>query len=81
MKFGVIISRKVTDRSSSHPYAKLYSYLNEMEDLGYDMGWCGQHRFSLSTAFFLTPTGVPNTDGQVRELRLFAKEVMPLLNA
>jgi alkanesulfonate monooxygenase SsuD/methylene tetrahydromethanopterin reductase-like flavin-dependent oxidoreductase (luciferase family) len=51
MKFGVIISRKMIDRSSSDPYGRLYSYLNEMEDLGYDMGWCGQHRFSPSTAF------------------------------
>jgi alkanesulfonate monooxygenase SsuD/methylene tetrahydromethanopterin reductase-like flavin-dependent oxidoreductase (luciferase family) len=51
MKFGVMISRKMIDRGSSDPYAKLYSYLNEMEDLGYEMGWCGQHRFSSSTAF------------------------------
>ena len=28
---------------------------------------------------FLTPTGVPNPDQQVKELRLFAKEVMPYL--
>ncbi len=51
MKFGVMISRKMIDRGSSDPCARLYSYLNEMEDLGYDMGWCGQHRFSSSTAF------------------------------
>ena len=51
MKFGVIISRKMIDRGSADPYGRLYSYLNEMEDLGYDMGWCGQHRFSSSTAF------------------------------
>lgn len=51
MKFGVIISRKMIERSSSEPYGRLYSYLNEMEDIGYDMGWCGQHRFSSSTAF------------------------------
>jgi alkanesulfonate monooxygenase SsuD/methylene tetrahydromethanopterin reductase-like flavin-dependent oxidoreductase (luciferase family) len=51
VKFGVIISRKMIDRSSSDPYGRLSSYLNEMEDLGYEMGWCGQHRFSLSTAF------------------------------
>jgi hypothetical protein len=27
---------------------------------------------------FLTPTGVPDPEQQVRELRLFAREVMPL---
>lgn len=51
MKFGIMISRKMIDHSSSDPYAKLFSYVNEMEDLGYDLGWCGQHRFSASTAF------------------------------
>ena len=51
MKFGVIINRKMIDRKSSDPYGKLFSYLNEMEDLGYDLGWCGQHRFSDTTAF------------------------------
>lgn len=51
MKFGVIVFRKMIDRGSSDPYGKLCSYLNEMEDLGYDLGWCGQHRFSASTAF------------------------------
>jgi alkanesulfonate monooxygenase SsuD/methylene tetrahydromethanopterin reductase-like flavin-dependent oxidoreductase (luciferase family) len=51
MKFGIMISRKMIDRSSSDPCARLYSYLNEMEDLGYELGWCGQHRFSSSTAF------------------------------
>lgn len=51
MKFGIIINRTMIDRRSSHPYAKLYSYVEEMEDLGYDLGWCGQHRFSATTAF------------------------------
>jgi alkanesulfonate monooxygenase SsuD/methylene tetrahydromethanopterin reductase-like flavin-dependent oxidoreductase (luciferase family) len=51
MKFGIIINRKMIDRNSSDPYGKLFSYLNEMEDLGYDLGWCGHHRFSGSTAF------------------------------
>jgi alkanesulfonate monooxygenase SsuD/methylene tetrahydromethanopterin reductase-like flavin-dependent oxidoreductase (luciferase family) len=51
MKFGVIINRKMIDRGSSDPYGKLFNYLNEMEDLGYDLGWCGHHRFSSSTAF------------------------------
>lgn len=51
MKFGIMVSRKMIDRSASDPYGKLFSYLNEMEDLGYDLGWCGQHRFSDTTAF------------------------------
>jgi alkanesulfonate monooxygenase SsuD/methylene tetrahydromethanopterin reductase-like flavin-dependent oxidoreductase (luciferase family) len=51
MKFGVIVNRALIDRSSSDPYGRLFSYLNEMEDLGYDLGWCGHHRFSASTAF------------------------------
>jgi alkanesulfonate monooxygenase SsuD/methylene tetrahydromethanopterin reductase-like flavin-dependent oxidoreductase (luciferase family) len=51
MKFGIIVNRKMVDRGSSDPYGPLYSYLNEMEDLGYDLGWCGHHRFSESTAF------------------------------
>lgn len=51
MKFGIIVNRKMIDRNSSNPYRKLFSYLNEMEDLGYDLGWCGQHRFSDITAF------------------------------
>lgn len=51
MKFGIMVSRKMIDRGSSDPCAKLCSYLNEMEDWGYDLAWCGQHRFSSSTAF------------------------------
>jgi len=51
MKFGIIINRTMIDRASADPYGKLFSYLNEMEDLGYDLGWCGHHRFSESTAF------------------------------
>ena len=51
MKFGIIVNRKLIDRNSSNPYGRLYSYLNEMEDLGYDLAWCGQHRFSDTTAF------------------------------
>ena len=47
MKFGIIVNRKLVDRSSPDPYHRLYSYLNEMEDLGYDLAWCGQHRFPL----------------------------------
>jgi len=51
MKFGIMVSRKMIDRSSSDPCEKLCGYLNEMEDRGYDLAWCGQHRFSSSTAF------------------------------
>jgi len=51
VKFGIIVNRALIDRSSSDPYGRLFSYLNEMEDLGYDLGWCGHHRFSASTAF------------------------------
>ncbi len=51
MKFGIMVSRKLIDRTSTDPYGPLFSYLNEMEDLGYDLAWCGQHRFSSTTAF------------------------------
>ena len=51
MKFGVIVNRSLIDRASSDPYGRLFSYLNEMEDLGYDLGWCGHHRFADKTAF------------------------------
>jgi probable F420-dependent oxidoreductase len=51
MKFGIIISRNRIDRTASDPYARLYGYVEEMEDLGYDLAWCGQHRFSPTTAF------------------------------
>lgn len=51
MKFGIIVNRKLIDRNSSTPYRKLYRYVEEMEDLGYDMAWCGHHRFSDKTAF------------------------------
>ncbi|WP_317929487.1 LLM class flavin-dependent oxidoreductase [Halioxenophilus sp. WMMB6] len=51
MKFGVMVSRHLVDRNSSQPFNKLYRYIEEMEDLGYDLGWCGHHRFSDTTAF------------------------------
>lgn len=51
MKFGIMISRKLIERHSPTPYRKLFNYLAEMEDLGYDLAWCGQHRFSDATAF------------------------------
>jgi alkanesulfonate monooxygenase SsuD/methylene tetrahydromethanopterin reductase-like flavin-dependent oxidoreductase (luciferase family) len=50
MKFGFVVSRKLIDRSSSDPYANVYSYVRELEDLGYDIGYVGQHRFSDVTA-------------------------------
>lgn len=51
MKFGVLVNRSMIDRASSDPYRKLYDYLSEMEDLGYDIAYTGQHRFSRTTAF------------------------------
>ena len=51
MKFGIIVNRKLIDRNSSSPYGRLFNYVTEMEDLGYDLAWCGQHRFSDTTAF------------------------------
>lgn len=47
----IIVNRMLIDRNSSQPYGKLYRYVEEMEDLGYDMAWCGHHRFSDKTAF------------------------------
>jgi hypothetical protein len=43
--------RKMIERGAGDPYGRLFSYLNQMEDLGYDLGWCGHHRFSDRTAF------------------------------
>ena len=60
MKFGIIVSRNLIDRNSSDPYGRLFSYLNEMEDLGYDLGWCGHHRFSATTAFGQTVASEPS---------------------
>jgi alkanesulfonate monooxygenase SsuD/methylene tetrahydromethanopterin reductase-like flavin-dependent oxidoreductase (luciferase family) len=51
MKFGIIVSRKMIDRSSSDPYGKLFRYAEEMEGLGYDLLWMGHHRYSDKTAF------------------------------
>ena len=51
MKFGILVSRKLIDRTSHDPYRKVYDYLNEMEYLGYDIAYVGQHRFSAVTAF------------------------------
>ena len=34
MKFGIMVNRKMIDRTSSDPCGRLYSCLNEMEDLG-----------------------------------------------
>ncbi|MDR2857809.1 MAG: LLM class flavin-dependent oxidoreductase [Novosphingobium sp.] len=51
MKFGIIVNRRMIDPAAGDPYGRLFSYVNEMEDLGYDLGWCGHHRFSGKTAF------------------------------
>ncbi len=51
MKFGFLINRKMIDHKSSDPYRKIYSIVNEMEDLGYDILYVGHHRFADRTAF------------------------------
>ena len=51
MKFGFLVSRKLIDRKSSDPFRKVYTFIQEMEQLGYDIAYLGQHRFSDVTAF------------------------------
>jgi len=51
MKFGFLINRKMIDHGSADPYGKIYSIVNEMEDLGYDIVYIGHHRFADRTAF------------------------------
>jgi len=51
VKFGVLVNRSMIDRGASDPYRRIYDYLSEMEDLGYDIAYTGQHRFSHATAF------------------------------
>jgi alkanesulfonate monooxygenase SsuD/methylene tetrahydromethanopterin reductase-like flavin-dependent oxidoreductase (luciferase family) len=51
MKFGFLVNRAMIDRRAANPYGKLYDFVSEMEDLGYDIAYVGQHRFSKSTAF------------------------------
>src|SRR5262249_50049109 len=51
MKFGFLVSRKLIDRNCHDPYNKVYSFVSEMEDLGYDIAYVGQHRFCDVTAF------------------------------
>jgi len=60
MKFGIIVSQKMVDRSASEPFGKLYDYVCEMEDLGYDLAWLGHHRFSPTTAFGGGAAGEPS---------------------
>lgn len=50
MKFGFNISRKMLDLNARDPYRRLYDFLNEMEDLGYDIAYVGHHRFADRTA-------------------------------
>lgn len=51
MKFGFLVNRKLADFGASDPYAKLYRFVGEMEDLGYDIAYVGHHRFADKTAF------------------------------
>lgn len=51
MKFGVLVNRAWIDRSAAGPWGRLFDYVSEVEDLGYDIASVGQHRFSQSTAF------------------------------
>lgn len=60
MKFGIIVSQKMIDRGSPTPAAGLYDYVQEMEDLGYDLAWLGHHRFSPTTAFGAGTVGEPS---------------------
>lgn len=60
MKFGIIVSQKMVDRSAPQPFAKLYDYVQEMEDLGYDLAWIGHHRFAPTTAFGAGEAGEPS---------------------
>jgi probable F420-dependent oxidoreductase len=51
VKFGFLVNRAMIDRSARDPYARLYAFVAEMEELGYDIAYLGQHRFSPKTAF------------------------------
>lgn len=51
MKFGFLVNRAMIDRGARDPYARLYAFVAEMEELGYDIAYLGQHRFSPKTAF------------------------------
>jgi alkanesulfonate monooxygenase SsuD/methylene tetrahydromethanopterin reductase-like flavin-dependent oxidoreductase (luciferase family) len=51
MKFGFLVSRKLIDRHSRDPYGRVYAFIAEMEELGYDIGYIGHHRFADKTAF------------------------------
>jgi alkanesulfonate monooxygenase SsuD/methylene tetrahydromethanopterin reductase-like flavin-dependent oxidoreductase (luciferase family) len=60
MKFGIIVSQRMVDRSAAEPFGRLYDYVREMEDLGYDLAWLGHHRFSRTTAFGGAEAGEPS---------------------
>jgi len=51
MKFGFLVNRKMVDRGSSDPFGRIYRFIAEMEDLGYDIAYIGHHRFADHTAF------------------------------
>ena len=60
MKFGVLVSRKLIDRGAADPYGRVYRFLEEMEDLGYDIAYVGHHRFAPTTAFGGDVAGEPS---------------------
>ncbi len=51
MKFGFLVNRKLVDIGSSDPFGRIYRFISEMEELGYDIAYIGHHRFADSTAF------------------------------
>ncbi|MBV9508798.1 MAG: LLM class flavin-dependent oxidoreductase, partial [Caulobacteraceae bacterium] len=51
MKFGVTIPTSLIDPKAASPYAKVYDYLREVEDLGYEFAAVGHHRFNPELAF------------------------------
>ncbi|MBU6268570.1 MAG: LLM class flavin-dependent oxidoreductase [Sphingomonadales bacterium] len=51
MKFGFLVSRKLIDRGAADPYGRVYRFIAEMEELGYDIAYVGHHRFADRTAF------------------------------
>lgn len=60
MKFGVLVSRKLIDRGAPDPYGRVYRYLGEMEELGYEIAYIGHHRFAPTTAFGGDVAGEPS---------------------
>ena len=46
MKFGTTILRELIQRGADQPYGKLYDFVREVEDLGYEFSAIGHHRFA-----------------------------------